>query len=559
MPRDEIKLTGAVTRRGLLKGVGAAAIAGATMLPGGLRPALGEPGVTGSGRDQGRESGDLGLVNGKFVDGRGQVATSMTIKNGRIAKAGLQALGPDARVINLRGRTVIPGFVNTHVHHSRTGRNPGHEARDIETAFSISEVQEVLARRAETVPEGEFIGCHLGWHYVQLAENRPPTKAELDEAAPKHKVFLSGRAGIVENFFSLTNSLGQPFFEAAGLSVDDSTGRIDATPETAFGAIQDVEAPEDKIRQTFDNNQWTLSNGVTTLLDASGSPVRAQDFPALELWRQGMLNVRHRLNYSSSSPEVVEARTQNMFRMMGDDLLRAGGFGETIGSRGDPEGTYEPTARAIAAAGWKAQNHTDFFDQVDFQLERIQLITADHPVDDLRWQLIHAFQVTEAQAQSLKDLGVGVDLENERYLDRLERGAGPFFRLLVDSGINIGIGTDGSNFAPNNPWLMMYYMTTGVNVRGVPENENQRISRMEALRLFTEGSAFQAFDDDKLGSFEVGKYADLAVLSHDFRTVSDADLRKIKSVLTIVGGRIVHQGTEPQYAEPGREFHFTGT
>jgi predicted amidohydrolase YtcJ len=85
----------------------------------------------------------------------------------------------------------------------------------------------------------------------------------------------------------------------------------------------------------------------------------------------------------------------------------------------------------------------------------------------------------------LKGLGVGVDLELERYLDRLERGGGPFFRLLVDSGIDIGFGNDGSNFAPNNPWLMMYYATTGVSVTGEPNNVDQTISRMEALRLFT--------------------------------------------------------------------------
>lgn len=514
----------------------------------------------GQGKGNGGGSGDLRLVNGKFVDGRGEVATAMTIKNGRIVSLGKSAgLGPDAQTINLHGRTVIPGFVNSHVHHSRTGINPGHEERDIETAFSIAEIQELLARRAATVPSGEFIGCHLGWHYVQLDENRPPTKAELDDAAPGHPVFLSGRAGFVEEHFAVTNSLGQMFFEDAGLTVDNATGRINATPESARQAIQDTETPEDNLRQTFDNNAWTLSNGVTNLLDASGSPVTAQDFPALELWRQGRLHLRHRLNVSSSSPEVVEARTQNVFRMLGDDLLRMGGFGETIGSRSDL-GVFEATARAVAEAGWKGQHHTDFFDQVDDYTGVFQTMAADGlSLDGLRWQLIHAFQVTATQAQALKDLGVGVDLENERYLDRAERGGGPFFRLLVDSGINIGIGTDGSNWAPNNPWLMMYYMTTGVSVRGVPNNADQTISRLEALRLFTSGSAYQIFDDDKLGAFEVGKYADLAVLSDNFLSVSDANLRKIKSLLTIVGGKIVHSGAAPQYAEIGEEFSFTGT
>jgi predicted amidohydrolase YtcJ len=103
----------------------------------------------------------------------------------------------------------------------------------------------------------------------------------------------------------------------------------------------------------------------------------------------------------------------------------------------------------------------------------------------------------------------------------------------------------------------MYYATTGVSVTGEPNNVDQTISRMEALRLFTAGSAFISFDDDRLGTFEVGKYADLAVLSDDFRRVSDANLRRIRSVLTLVGGKIVHEGKLPQYAPIGTEFEYT--
>jgi predicted amidohydrolase YtcJ len=489
----------------------------------------------------GSDSGDLVLVNGRFVDGRGKSASAMTIKCGRIAKMGVQAMGRDVRVINLKGKTVIPGLINGHVHHSRTGTNAGHEVRTIETAFSIRELQEIIARRTASVPPGEFISCHLGWHYVQLAENRLPTKAELDAAAPHHKVFLSGRAGFVEPLFAVTNSLGQSFFQGAGLTVDDATGRIAATPETAFNAIRNLETPEDRLRQTYDNNAWTLSLGETEILDPAGSPTEA-NYPAIELWRQGRLHVRHRLHFTASSPAVVNTRASNMvFRGFGDDMLRAIGFGEQLG-------TFATTAWAIAEQGWKLQQHTDFFAQVDERIGIFQDIANHHPIQDFRWQLIHAFQTTAPQLQALKNLGVGLDLENERYLDRLERGGGPFFRLILHSGVKVGIGTDGSNFAPNNPWLMMYYMTTGVNVRGIPDNAEQTITRMEALRWFTAGSAFQAFDDDKLGSFEVGKLADLAVLNEDFRTVSDERLRRIKSVLTVVGGKIVHEGDEPQWS-----------
>ncbi|HVZ05232.1 amidohydrolase [Hyphomicrobium sp.] len=504
-------------------------------------------------------SSDLGFVNGKFLDGQNKVFSSMAIKDGRIATIGsTKGLSPGSRIIDLKGHTVIPGLINMHVHHSRTGMTPDYEMRDIETAFSIREIQHLLARRAKGVPPGRFVGCHLGWHYIQLDEKRPPTAAELDSACPRNPVFLSGRAGWVENMFSVTNTLGRKIFSAAGLSVDAS-GRIDSTPEAALAVLQARQTPEDKLRQTWDNNAWTLSNGVTNVLDPGVAAVTAQDYPALELWRQGMLHVRHRLNYASNDPAQVLARAQNIFRLMGDDMFRAGGFGETIGTRPVTSSTlFEPTAEAIAMVGWKLQNHTDFYADVDFQLAAFQRINEKYPLKDLRWQLIHCFQTTPAQLKALKDLGVGVDLESERYLDRLERGPGPFYRQIVDSGITIGAGTDGSNYCPNNPWLNFYYATTGINVRGIPENAKQKISRLEALKIWTGGSAYQNFDDDK-GSFEVGKVADLAVLSADLLRVSDANLRNIKSAMTIVGGDIVHQGDWPDYAQIGDDFFYTGT
>jgi predicted amidohydrolase YtcJ len=512
-------------------------------------------------RCKGRST-DLGLINGRFLDpASGKVYRDLAIKDGRISSlSSVKGLEDGARIIDLKGKTAIPGLINMHVHHSRTGTTPDYEVRDIETAFSIREIQELIARRAKKVPAGRFVGCHLGWHYVQLAEGRPPTKAELNAASSTHPVYISGRAGWVEEFFSVVNSLGEAIFTAAGIAVDPATGKVvTATPEQCLAVINATMTAEDKLRQTWDNNAWSLSNGVVNILDPAGSPTTATSYPALELWRQGMLHVRHRLNYSSNTDVQVQTRAANIMRLMGDDLFRAGGFGESIGSRPVTSSTtFEPAAKAVAQAGWKLQNHTDFYEDVDFQLAAFQRIHAVIPLNNLRWQLIHCFQTTTAQLQALKDMGVGLDLENERYLDRLMRGGGPQYRQIVDSGIKCGAGTDGSNFAPNNPWLNIYYATTGVNVRGIPENAAQKITRLESLRMWTAGSAYQNFDDDK-GVFEVGKVADIAVLSDNPLTCTDAKLRKMKSVLTIVGGKIVHDGDWPDYGTADDDFFYTGT
>ena len=173
------------SRRDLLKGViaGAATYVGSSALGGRSLEAA----------QRGTSVADLLLTNGQFVDGRGVVGSALIIRNGRIVGIGeARALGPATRTIDLGGRTVVPGLFDAHVHYTRAGVNPGYEARRIERAFSIAELQETIATRAASVPAGAFITCIGGWNHTQLAENRRPTKAELDAAAPKHGVYISG-------------------------------------------------------------------------------------------------------------------------------------------------------------------------------------------------------------------------------------------------------------------------------------------------------------------------------------------------------------------------------
>ena len=160
---------------------------------------------------------DLVLTNGQFVDHRGIVGDTLALANGRIAAAGTNVDAPAMTpVVDLGGRTVIPGFVDGHVHYTRAGVNPGYQERRIERAFSIRALQETLARRAGSVPRGEFITCIGGWNHQQLAERRAPTRAELDEAAPDHAVYLSGTGG---GTGAIANSRAARFFEARGITV----------------------------------------------------------------------------------------------------------------------------------------------------------------------------------------------------------------------------------------------------------------------------------------------------------------------------------------------------
>ena len=504
---------------------GAVGYAGRNILPGTARLDAAQRGVP---------PADLLLANGKFVDGRGVVGSALTIRNGRIAGLGeARDLGAAARTINLGGRTVVPGLFDAHVHYTRAGVNPGYDARRIERAFSIAELQDAIATRAASVPAGAFITCIGGWNHTQLAENRRPTKSDLDAAAPKHGVYISGTGG---GTGAITNSVGRAFFAARGVMVDD-TGAV-ASAQAAVAALQAVQTPADRLRGTADLNAHASSLGLTGVINAGN--LADQEF-ALTLWRKDMLTVRMRPVFPADSPQEVEARVLNNFsqagKAVGDDLFRPAGFGERIGGTDPMSSQFEPTARMIARHGWLLQQHSITPKENDFHLDAFRSIAREHPIDRLRWSIIHLQSIDEPRLKALQQLGCGASAQTWTYFGN---GGGPPFRRLVDSGIHAGVGTDSTNVSALDPWVSLFYMTTGRNVAGVLTNAGQQVSRVEALRLYTEGAAWFSFDDHHVGSFVTGKHADLAVLSHDYLTVPETTIRRIESVLTLLGGNVVH-------------------
>jgi len=483
-----------LNRRDVLKGAVAGAFA---CVAGGM-----SSGVSIEAAQRGATAGqaDLLLTNGKFVDGRGQVGTAITIKNGRIVAIGqARQLGQAARTVDLGGRTVVPGFFDAHAHYTRAGVNPGFEARRIERAFSIAELQEAIAKRAESVPPGAFITCIGGWNHTQFAENRRPTKAELDAAPPKHAVYVSGTGG---GTGAITNSLGRAFFASKGVMVDDATGVVPSA-QAAVAALQSVQTLDDKLRGTADLNRHANSLGLTGVINAGNFDDQEL---ALHLWREDKLTVRMRPLFPADTPQEVEARARNNFaqsgRAVGDDLFRVAGFGERIGGNDTMSPQFEPTARMIAKYGWLLQQHSITVKENDFHLDAFRSIAREHPIDRLRWSIIHLQSIDDARLKSLKDLGAGASAQTWTYMST---AGGPPFRRIVDSGIHAGVGTDSTNVSALDPWLSLFYMTTGRNLAGMLTNDGQQITRIEALRLYTEGAAWFSFDDHHVGSFAAGK------------------------------------------------------
>ena len=522
---------GSISRRELLQGAaaGAAFAAGGGALLAGAGPA----GAAGGGKSQNPDvcdgTRDIILHNGKFIDYRGAVASQLTVKDGRIVAVDRgKDLGTCTRRINLRGRTVIPGLIDSHAHFTRTGTNPGYETRWMETVFSIAELQQAVADRAAEIPAGAFVTAAGGWNQNQLAEARLPTLAELNAATSTRAVYLSGR----------TNSVGAAFFAGFGITTDPVTGQVSNTG-AATTALRSIQTFEDKVRGTADAIAFAAAVGLTSIHDTSNLTNQPEDYKAMNSLYQDSgrsLDVRmrhYRYFGPTATTDQLRVYCDPIYREVGDETYRINGVGEQIGN-GDQ---FMDNLRVVAQAGWRVQQHTLSADDHEHHIADMIMVGQEFDIAPLRWSLAHLPLATEADIQGLKAVGAGATLQDWLYLSA---NVGPPFRMIFDSGIPVGAGTDSTNVAPLNPWLGLFYMSTGRNLAGVETNAAQKVTRLQALKMYTVGSAWFSEEENDLGSFEVGKKCDLAVLSDDFLKVSDEKLRKMTSLLTLQGGRVTH-------------------
>jgi predicted amidohydrolase YtcJ len=330
--------------------------------------------------------------------------------------------------------------------------------------------------------------------------------------------------------------------------VNSITGTL--TPAQGLTALQVVQTEEDKQRGTEEVMDFASSLGVTMIHEMgqgifSLDPLELQYKYGLKLWRQGNLKVRHRLYLTTSNdPGISEMQTRivNNINRLGDDMWRLNGVGEGVTVTENRTGPlFFEACRFVAANGWTMHTHSLTVDENKAQVAAYQTANAEHPIGDLRWSLAHVNVITPELVQALVAIGAGVTAEGWRYTTPAGAAPlGPPWRMLLDSGIHLGGGTDGTNVGPFNPWLIISYMTTGRNNAGDLVNPGQSVSRLEALKIYTQGSAYFSFDDDKLATIETGKLADLVVLSDDPLRASDDQLRKISSVLTLQAGKVVH-------------------
>jgi predicted amidohydrolase YtcJ len=319
---------------------------------------------------------------------------------------------------------------------------------------------------------------------------------------------------------------------------------------------------EDKKRSTRDAMAYSAAVGLTAHLDQVLFPTPGPLHPSqilsnldhyrmydpwLALHREGRSIIRLQMNFLHNQadpmlPELKE-RLRSSYQFFGDDMLRTGSIGEwaaplTSGA------AWRDAQRLVAQAGWRNENSVQDLKALTQVVDAYEAVNKEFDITRLRWVVHHVPDVTPDLLTRLKALGCGVQMAAFRWVTSpadAKVAAGAPFRTIVDHGIQVGIHGDGVHIAPLNPWLHIYYAVTGLNSFGVQVNANQHLTRQEALRIFTRENPWFLRMEEKIGSIEPGKLADLVVLDRDYFTVPDADIKKIRAVMTIVGGRVVHQ------------------
>jgi len=498
---------------------------------------------------------DVVLTNGTIltVDTADRTVGTVRIRDKRFLTVGeaVNRKEPCVEIVDLGGRTVIPGLIDNHTHFVRTAQAPGPFVEGLESARSIAELQAAFAAAAKKAELGEWVTAIGGFTPVQFAERRMPTRQELSAAVPDHPVYIQ----VGYSTRGVVNDAGRGALQAAGIPTSDAG---DVKPDGDGLTFVLRSTNEERMKRRFpDYMNYAVSLGLTTVVDHAccdwlGAHLTAADRPNMAIadyfWRAGQWPLRLRFQYDhrdtrdQSSIRSAAARIANATQGLGDDMYKAVRFGEQVIAGGATDQEVEDVYQRIADAGWALSQHTIREAEIERYLKIMERVAAKTPVSSLRWTLEHVFEITPQQIERLKKIGVGVRVQDHDYIRNQYSAwkAGPPYRTLLDSGIRMGAGSDSAVVGALNPWLGIYFMITGKDAGGDLLLPGQQIGRKDALRLYTIANAWFNFEENEMGSIEAGKLADLVVLDQPFLTIADEDIKRMKPVLTMVGGRIVH-------------------
>jgi predicted amidohydrolase YtcJ len=533
-----------------------------------------------------KKSADLILYNGRIttLDRNHPEVKSVAIKDGRIVgvdDADSYERGPNTKAIDLKGRRVIPGLNDSHLHVIRGGLNYNMELR-WDGVPSLADALRMLKEQAQRTPTGQWVRVVGGWSEFQFAERRMPTLDEINAAAPDTPVFilhlycraLLNKAALRACGYT-KDTPNPPGGEIQRDGQGNPTGLLIARPNAtilyATLAKGPKLPPEHQMNSTRHYMRELNRFGLTSIIDAGGGFQNyPEDYAIIEdLHKRGELTLRIAYNLFTQKPKDEKADFARWIKMTGpgkgDDYLRCNGAGEMlVFSAADFEDFLEPrpdlpgsleaelkeVVSLLAANKWPFRLHATYDESISRFLNVFEEVNRDVPFKGLNWFFDHCETISDRNLERVKALGGGIAIQHrmvyqgEYFIERYGQKAAertPPVRRMLEMGIPVGAGTDATRVASYNPWVSLYWLVSGKTIGGVSMYpDKNRLTREEALRLFTQGSSWFSSETGKKGAIAPGQLADLAALTDDYLSVSEENIKGIESVLTVVGGKVVH-------------------
>jgi predicted amidohydrolase YtcJ len=522
---------------------------------------------------------NLIMVNGKIatVDERFTITQAIAIKDQQILATGSnQAMrklaAPNARVIDLGGRTVIPGLIDNHSHWVRAAE---HNELRFDGVVSRGYAIKRLTQRIAETPHGHWIAVLGGWSEEQFRDDpRGFPLAELDQIAPNHPVVIQS---IYQHTYLNTAALKAAGIDAntsnpnGGTIEKDAQGQLTGVIRGAGGvAFVAAKVPMFESEAWLANTQKLVQSlnamGITAWGDAGGRGMDERHYlPYETLAKDNRLNARVfwttiRQPASPAQVDQVLKEIQTLKPYQGNAYFNHIGWGESVyspvttqllrkGGNTKPEDISQMARviRALADRGFYLNSHVEMEPVIDVFLDQYEALSREKPIQGLRWSFSHLDQVTTVQLERMKRLGMTAMIHSRPLIQgvlmhKVHGEAAwdmPPFRRVQDSGIVWGLGSDATAVTTSNPFYTLAFAITGRAIGGHLVNR-QSISREQALIAHTRNNAQILFHEHSLGSIAPGKFADLLVLDRDYLTVPAPQIQEIKPLLTMVGGRVVH-------------------
>ncbi len=538
---------------------------------------------------------DLIIINGKVATmvKPGEFKQAVAIKDGLILDAGNTAAiiatykGPATNIIDAKGKCVVPGLNDSHLHAIREGLNYNAELR-WDGVTSLKRAMEMLTEQAARTPTGVWIKVVGGWNEYQFEEKRQPTIEEINKAVPDKPVFITylyGKAFVNKKGIEVLKYDKNTKYEGSLIELDangNPTGLLYAkeTPKAIYTtlALTTKLTHEERLNSTLQWYHELNKYGLTSVVDAGGGgQFYSDDYTAaIELAKAGKLTVRTAYylfaqvygkelqDYENWVKSVKLKQNDNM--LLPNGFVAEGGGENLVASAADfenfleprivlsdkMEADLEPIIRLFVQNRWPFRLHATYGESIDRMLAVFEKINKEIPFNGLHWLFDHAETVTDSALQRIKKLGGGIAVQFRMYYqgELYKKMYGepdhqiPPIKKMIRMGVPVGLGTDATRISTFNPWMCLHWATTGKTIGGYHFWPQQDVlTRFEALQSYTTGSAWVSGEEKLKGKIAKGQYADLVILNKDYFSIPVDEIRTIHAECTIVNGKPVY-GTD---------------